>query len=179
MRAIEETARETLAAGLFGWRVTDCVVTLTHTGYYPRQSHMGAKFDKSMSSTAGDFRLLTPLVLMAALKSAGTVVCEPVHRLRVETPADTVSAALGVLVGLGGSGLPAIAGPTAVIDGEMPAARLPDLQRMLPSLTGGEGALEFEFERYRPVRGTPPERPRTDHDPSNRVAYLRWALGRS
>jgi translation elongation factor EF-G len=36
-----------------------------------------------------DFRKLTPLVAMAALKRAGTVVCEPVHRFRLETPTGT------------------------------------------------------------------------------------------
>ena len=41
---------------------------------------MHAGFDKSMSSTAGDFRNLTPLVLMAALVQASTEVLEPLHR---------------------------------------------------------------------------------------------------
>jgi ribosomal protection tetracycline resistance protein len=39
-----------------------------------------AQFDKSMSSTGADFRQLTPLVVMAGLREAGTRVCEPVHR---------------------------------------------------------------------------------------------------
>ena len=69
--AVEETVRATLAQGLYGWQVTDCRVTLTHTGYFPRQSHAHAHFDKSMSSTGTDFRQLTPLVLMAALRKAG------------------------------------------------------------------------------------------------------------
>jgi ribosomal protection tetracycline resistance protein len=38
--------------------------------YWPRQSHAHAIFDKSMSSTARDFRQLTPLVLMDALTEA-------------------------------------------------------------------------------------------------------------
>lgn len=53
MRAVEETVGETLRQGIHGWRVTDCVVTMTHSGYWPRQSHSHAVFDKSMSSTAG------------------------------------------------------------------------------------------------------------------------------
>jgi hypothetical protein len=32
-KVTEETVRETLRQGLFGWEVTDCVITLTHTGY--------------------------------------------------------------------------------------------------------------------------------------------------
>ena len=58
--AVEESVHRALQRGLRGWPVTDCEVTLIHTGYYPRQSHAHATFDKSMSSTAGDFRLLTP-----------------------------------------------------------------------------------------------------------------------
>ena len=67
-RAVEDTVRETLRQGLCGWQVLDCAVTMTHSGYW------------SPTSTAGDFRLLTPLVLMTALTEAGTVVCEPIHR---------------------------------------------------------------------------------------------------
>jgi ribosomal protection tetracycline resistance protein len=55
-RAVEETVRETLQQGIYGWLVTDCAVTMTNSGYLPRQSHAHQGFNKSMSSTAGDFR---------------------------------------------------------------------------------------------------------------------------
>ncbi|MBA3490171.1 MAG: GTP-binding protein, partial [Longispora sp.] len=54
--AVENTVKETLQQGVYGWRVTDCVVTMTHSGYWARQSSAHGTFDKSMSSTAGDFR---------------------------------------------------------------------------------------------------------------------------
>ena len=76
-----DRARDAAAGGLHGWRVSDCRVTMTHAGYWPRQSHAHATFDKSMSSTAGDFRALAPLVLMRALGEAGTEVLEPLHAL--------------------------------------------------------------------------------------------------
>ena len=38
-------------------------------------------------TTAADFRKLTPLVLMGALRQAGTVVCQPMARVRLEVPA--------------------------------------------------------------------------------------------
>ena len=101
-KAVEETVPQVLAEGLHGWQVTDCSVVMTHSGYYARQSHAHGTFDKSMSSTAGDFRLLTPLVLMEALRRAGTRVLEPIHAVRLEVPADTVSAVLPVLARLGG-----------------------------------------------------------------------------
>jgi ribosomal protection tetracycline resistance protein len=99
--AVEDTVTETLGQGLCGWQVTDCVVTMTHSGYWPRQSHAHATFDKSMSSTARDFRQLTPLVLMDALTRAGTRVYEPMHRFQLELPADTFGQVLPVLAGLG------------------------------------------------------------------------------
>ncbi|MYR59511.1 GTP-binding protein, partial [Streptomyces sp. SID625] len=99
-KAIEDTVREALGQGPHGWQVTDCTVTLTHCGYSPRQSHAHQGFDKSMSSTGADFRGLTPLVLMTALRRAGTLVHEPLHRFTAEAPADTLGALLPVLAAL-------------------------------------------------------------------------------
>ena len=59
-----------------------------------------------------------------------------------------------------------------MLEGEIPAARVHELQQQLPGLTRGEGVLESAFERYQPVRGAIPTRPRTDHDPLNRKEYL-------
>jgi ribosomal protection tetracycline resistance protein len=173
MRAVEETVRETLLQGIYGWQVTDCTVTLTHSGYWPRQSHAHGTFDASMSSTAGDFRHLTPLVLMSALKRAGTAVQEPMHHFRLEVPADTTGSILPVLAGQ--RAVPhtlVVKGSSCVLEGEIPAARVHDLERQLPALTGGEGVLECAFDSYRPVRGTIPARPRSDHNPLNRKEYL-------
>lgn len=175
IRAIDETARETLRQGLHGWQVPDCRVVLTRSQYWPRQSHMHATFDKSMSSTAGDFRGLTPLVLMTALRRAGTRVLEPIHRFELELPADTLGQVLPALARLRavpGTPSPTPAGAGYVLDGDLPAAHVYALQQQLPALTRGEGVLETRFDRYQPVQGEPPDRPRTDHDPLNRKEYL-------
>ncbi|WP_090929080.1 elongation factor G [Nonomuraea jiangxiensis] len=169
MRTIEETVGDTLREGLHGWQVVDCVVTLTHSGYWARQSHSGGVFDKSMSSTAGDFRNLTPLVLMSALRQAGTRVYEPMHRFRLELPADTLGPVLPVLARLGA--VPRTRTP-GLVEGEIPAASVHRLERRLPELTRGEGVLECDFDGYQPIRGPIPERPRTDHNPLNRKEYL-------
>jgi ribosomal protection tetracycline resistance protein len=171
--AVEEAVHETLRQGRHGWQVTDAVVTLTHTGYWPRQSHAHARFDKSMSSTAADFRSLTPLVLMTALTQAGTTVLEPLHRFRLETPADTAGPLLPVLARLRASPrAPAVRGSSCLLEGDIPAARVHELQRQLPGLTRGEGVLDCAFDRYQPVRGAIPARPRTDHNPLDRKEYL-------
>jgi ribosomal protection tetracycline resistance protein len=172
-RAVEETVHETLQQGLYGWQVTDCTVTMTHSGYFPRQSHAHQGFDKSMSSTAGDFRNLTPLVLMDALKPAGTMVYEPIHRFRLETPADTLGPLLPALARMHAvPETPTIRGLSCIVAGDIPAASIHQLRRQLPALTHGEGVLESEFDRYEPVRGTIPVRPRSDHNPLNREEYL-------
>ena len=177
--AVEETARRTLQQGLRGWDVPDCAVTMTHSGYAPRQSHAHGTFDKSMSSTAGDFRQLTPLVLISALRRAGTVVHEPLHRFVVELPADTVGPVLPVLAGLGAlPQAPQVRGAACTVEGEIPAGRVHDLQQRLPGLTRGEGVLESAFARHQPVHGPIPTRPRTDHNPLRRKDYLLHVLRR-
>jgi len=178
-KAVEETVRETLLQGIYGWQVTDCTVTMTHSGYWPRQSHSHAVFDKSMSSTAGDFRNLTPLVLMSALAQAGSRVYEPMHRFQLELPADTLGRTLPVLARL--RAVPqttAARGPSYLLEGEIPAARVYELQQQLPALTRGEGVMECAFDHYQPVRGTIPTRPRTDHNPLDRKEYLLHVLRR-
>src|SRR5919112_1624994 len=172
--AVEETVGETLQEGLYGWLVTDCAVTLTHTGYWPRQSSAHGTFDKSMSSTAGDLRGLTRLVLMDALKRAGTRVCEPMHRFELEVPADIFGATSSLLARLGASPrTQELKGPAYTLWGEIPAARVHDLEQRLPALTRGEGILlESVFDRYREVRGDIPTRPRTDDNPLDRDEYL-------
>src|SRR5215216_5688930 len=171
--AVEETVKETLRQGLHGWKVTDCTVTLTHTGYAPRQSHSHQRFNKSMSSTGADFRGLTPLVLMETLKRAGTTVCEPIHCFRLEIPADTFGAVASALARL--RAVPQtqeMPGSPYTLEGEIPAARVHELQQRLPGLTRGEGVLESKFDSYQPVRGEIPTRPRSDHNPLDRKEYL-------
>ncbi len=173
LKAVEVTVRKTLDQGLHGWEVIDCTVTLTHSGYAPRQSHAHQGFSKSMSSTGEDFRNLTPLVVMSALKAAGTRVYEPMHRFRLEIPADTFGAIVPVLAGMRAVPQEAVMRGTAyLLHGEVPAAQVHGLEQRLPSLTRGEGVLECEFDRYEPVRGTVPSRPRTDQNPLNRKEYL-------
>ncbi|GAB3651239.1 GTP-binding protein [Glycomyces tarimensis] len=171
--AVEETVRETLGQGLYGWEVPDCTVTMTHSGYWARQSHAHGTFDKSMSSTAGDFRNLTPLVLMDALRRARTVVCEPIHRFRIDLPIDALGAVLAALTKFRAvPEAPRSRGDAYVVEGSVPAASVHAMEQRMPALTRGEGVVEFAFDRYEPVTGPVPGRPRTDHNPLDREEYL-------
>ena len=147
--AVEETVHATLGAR----RVTDCTVTMTHSGYSARQSHSHGTFDKSMSSTAGDFRELTPIVLGRALAQAGTTVHEPLHRFVLEAPADAIGLVLPLLGRLQAvPDVPEIRRPGAHADGRDPGGARARAAAELPALTRGEGLLETEFAGYRPSR---------------------------
>ena len=161
--AIEDAVKQTLRQGLCGWPVTDCVVTMTHS---IRLRHWA-------TSSAGDHRKLAPLVLMAALKQAGTVVCEPIHRFHLEMPEDVLAQVLAFLAGL--DAIPRaqfIRGPICELEGDIAAARTHELQQRVPTLTRGEGVLESAFDHYRPVRGPAPSRSRTDRNPLDRKTYV-------
>ncbi|MBA3332345.1 MAG: hypothetical protein H0T39_15985, partial [Actinobacteria bacterium] len=110
-------------------------------------------------STAADFRKLTPLVLMRALERAGTAVCEPIVRVSLEIPTETVGAVLSIVARLGAvAQTPSLRGQLSTIETVLPAARVQELQRQLPALTGGEGVLESDFDGYQPVSGAAPTR---------------------
>jgi len=160
-RAIAETVYETFKQGLYGWEVTDCVVTLTHAGF------------SSVTSTAGDFRKLVPLVLMQALLMAGTQVCEPFEEFDLEIPEDTFGAVSGALVHARATMHNAFRDGSAYrIIGEIPTAELRALEQQLPSLTRGDGSWVSSFAGYVPVTGDAPIRARIGPQPLNRAQYL-------
>ena len=160
-RSVEKSVRRTLRQGLRGWQVADCIVTMTQSGFIP-------------GTTSKDFRLLTPLVMMAALEQAGTVVCEPIHRFHLDVPADTMGQVLSALARLRAvPDTPSVHGATCLVEGDIRAATVHSLQQQLSELTRGEGVLESALDHYRPVSGTVPTRPRTDQNPLNRTEYVR------
>jgi ribosomal protection tetracycline resistance protein len=159
--AIEETARKTLEQGLYGWSVIDVKVVVTHCGY------------AAPLTTPADFRKLLPLVLMAALKEAGTAVCEPIQHFELDGPADTLGPVLGLLGKLHAVPEGQRTDQDAyVIGGRIPAARLKDLELALPGLTRGEGVVETTFAGYQAVAGVAPTRARWDNNPLDRAEYL-------
>ena len=157
--SMREYVEQTLHEGLFGWQVTDCVVTMVECSYSVPD---GPPSRRGPLSTAADFRKLTPLVLRQALERARTVVCEPTVRARVEIPSDAIGAVMAALARLGAAAeTPTMQGPLSTIEAVLPAQRADDLQRELPALTGGEGVLESDFAGYQPVTSSIPRRGRS------------------
>ena len=147
--------RLALRRGLYGWEITDCVVTLTRCDYYIGDGPTKPSVPMART-TSTDFRKLTQPVLTQALKVAGTYVCEPMLRLSIELPSSTVGRLLTAVAQLGGLVEQTWArGNLSTVEARMPADRSRDLQGQLPGLTGGEGNVESIFDGYRPIRGKP------------------------
>jgi ribosomal protection tetracycline resistance protein len=148
--AIEETVPATLEEGLHGWRVTDCVVTLTHSGYW------------APVSAAGDFRRLTAIVLFDALRQAGTTVCEPFSEFEMEFPAASISRVLRKLASCGATPAEPQIGPARCrLTGLIPTAQVHTFEQRLSGLTQGEGVFFARPAGYQSVQGAPPTRQRT------------------
>ena len=173
VEAMTQYVGRTLQEGLFGWQVTDCVVTMTECGYYASDGPT-KPVSATPRTTAADFRKLTPLVLMLALERARTVVCEPITRVRIEVPpADrrrrlgdggAAGRSRGRAVAAGGSlrrrdvvARGSGAGPQASAAGPDAAERVMSRRASV--------AIE-------PVRGAPPTRRRTMLNPLDRNTYL-------
>jgi ribosomal protection tetracycline resistance protein len=168
--AIEHYVVDTLREGLAGWQVTDCVVTVTRSGY---SSPDGPPSTNGPLSTAADFRKLTPMVLMAALERAGTDVCAPMSRVWIEAPSATIGGLLNVLGRLAADiGPPLVHGDDVVLDAVLSALDVQTLRQLLAGLTSGDGSLDAQPAGHRPVRGERPSRRRTTVDPRDRDAYV-------
>ncbi len=173
---MEGFVRRTLEEGLHGWRVTDCTVTLSRCNYALAD---GPPSRRGATSTPLDFRGLTPMVVMQALQRAGTVVCEPMVRLTIETPPDAVEA-VNTALGKAGAAIESVLlqGEYTSVDALLPSRRAVEIQRLLPELTSGEGVIETSFAGYRPLNGAPPERRRATVNPLDRPTYVAALTGR-
>jgi len=147
---MEQYIHETLKQGLYGLIVTDCIITMTESDYYVGDGP-GKPVSDTPKTTAADFRKLTPIILQAALKQSGTVICEPICRFMLEIPNEALAKILPTLAQLRAVPNSTEARhETYVISGHIPSARIHDLQQQLPNLTSGEGLIEYAFDRYEP-----------------------------
>ncbi|MDC7974905.1 MULTISPECIES: translation factor GTPase family protein [Bacillus] len=164
-KAIEDTVFQTLKQGLYGWEVTDIIVTLTHTGY------------ASPVTTASDFRNLTPLVLMNALKQAETCVYEPVNDFELNVPEHAISTAMYKLAVIPATFSESLFNNDSYhLTGSLPVAKTENFKRMLHSFTEGEGIFTTKPSGYKELKAPFPTRKRVDYNPLNRKDYLLHVL---
>ena len=164
-KAIEDTVFQTLKQGLYGWEVTDISVTLTHTGY------------ASPVTTASDFRNLTPLVLMDALKQAETYVYEPVNEFELTVPEHAISTAMYKLAAIPATfAEPIFNNDSYQLTGSLPVAKTENFKRMLHFFTEGEAVFITKPAGFTKIMAPFPTRKRVDNNPLNRKDYLLHVL---
>ena len=160
---------ETLSEGLYGWEVTDCIVTMDHCHYGVADGPPSRRGNSSSS----DFRYLTPIVVMEALRAARSVVCEPRVEVAIEIPPESLH---GVLTSLGrvGASIEDVTteGELSFVRATLASGEALDLKRALPALTSGEGLMESAYSGYQARKGSPPRRLRTMVNPLDRQSYL-------
>ena len=166
--AMEQYVTETLRQGLYGWQVTDCTVSLIRSQYSVPD---GPPSTRGPLSSPQDFRKLTPLVVMAALKQAGTVVCEPVHWFRLDTPADTLNVLLPVLAKL--HAVPEVSATKDVL--VHPGGRHPGDQgaRAAPADPAPHPGRRRHGIIFRPLRAGPRPGPRPGREPTTTPSTAR------
>jgi ribosomal protection tetracycline resistance protein len=167
-RTIEESAMRTLSQGLYGWKVTDCIVYLTQVAY------------ERPLTVAAHFRYLTAILLMRALKEAKTQVYEPHNRFELDVPDDVHGSMIGYLATQGAeieqseqSGA-----SSWLITGSMPARIVQQVTREIPGLTRGEGMLVSLPGSDHPMRGNYPLKERMDGNPLDYDNYMKY-LGKN
>ena len=127
------------------------------------------------AAVALSFIALLPVVLGGGCETLD----EQPGTIRVEAPAETLGPLLSALARLYAiPQMPTMRGSWCTLAGDIPAACVHTLRLELPALSRGEGVLECAFDRYEPVSGTIPSRPRSDDNPLNREEYLLRVAGR-
>ena len=90
---------------------------------------------------------------LAAVKSAGPTVLEPIVLVNITVPADSMGDITGDLATKRGriNGNDSLPGNLASVSAYVPQAEIPDYQTRLKALTGGEGTFTMEVSHYDPV----------------------------
>lgn len=153
---------EALKQGLYGWEVTDLIVTLTYG-----QSHV-------WHTHPLDFVIATPMGLMNGLAAGGTKLLEPVLRFRISVPEDNAGRVLSDLSRMRAEFDPPFAeGGRFLIEGRIPAATSLDYAVELRSFTSGKGMLTASFDGYQEAPpGTEASRPRVGINPLDEAKYI-------
>ncbi len=160
-RAIEDACFDTLQEGLRGWKIIDCHISLT------------AIDQSSPATTAADFRKLTPLVLSAAIREAGTINCIPFENIHLNTPEFAMPQIQALLSQLGAVTKDLrIDGENVWIDGLVASSDLAEIKMVLPGISSGRAFIEHHFAGYRANASSIHARQRSRANPFDRKDYI-------
>jgi elongation factor G len=142
--AVEKGVVETMKEGIVaGYPVIDMRVTLYDGSYH------------SVDSSEMAFKIAGSMALKKAFMEARPVLLEPVMRVEVTTPDDTLGGVIGDLNSKRGKvqGVEPQAGGNQKITALVPMAEMLTYANQLQSLTSGRGLYSMEFSHYEEVPG--------------------------
>lgn len=101
----------------------------------------------------GDFRQATYRAVRQGLRSAQSVLLEPVYRFSLTVPAENIGRAINDVTRMHGSfEPPQITGDTAVLTGTAPVAAMRDYASQVIQYTHGSGSLTVTLKGYEPCQ---------------------------
>ncbi len=142
--AVEKGVIETMKSGILaGYPIIDIKVTLYDGSYH------------TVDSSEMAFKIAGAMALKKAFMNAKPVLLEPIMKVEVITPDDTLGAVIGDLNAKRGKvqGVEPQAGGNQKVVSFVPMAEMLTYANQLHSLTSGRGLYSMEFSHYEEVPG--------------------------
>lgn len=167
---VETSVYQTLKQGIYGFEVTDALVTLTYGEYHNVHTH------------PMDFFVATPIAVLRALTDSGSRLLEPYVRLILSAGEEYLGRVLGDITAMRGEfDTPVIRSGQFMLETIVPVADSMEYPIRFRSLTSGKGTISQSFHDYLPCRpGFEARLPRRGVDPLDRakwILYVRNAFG--
>ncbi len=137
--AVEKGVVETMKEGIIaGYPLVDVKVTLYDGSYH------------SVDSSEMAFKIAGSMALRKAVQEAKPVLLEPIMKVEVITPDDTLGGVIGDLNSRRGrvQGVEPQAGGNQKINAQVPMSEMLTYANQLTSLTSGRGLYSMEFSHY-------------------------------
>lgn len=136
---IQTALPDALKQGLYGWEVTDLKVTLIGGSHHLIHTH------------PLDFFTATPMAVMNTLEHTGTVLLEPMTKVRMVAAEEHAGRLIGDIIAMRGTfDSPVMNGGKVTIEAMLPVASSMDYPVNFGILTGGKGVLSSQFAGYQP-----------------------------
>jgi elongation factor G len=142
--AVEKGVIETMKEGIIaGYPLVDVKVTLFDGSYH------------TVDSSEMAFKIAGSMALRKAVQEAKPVLLEPIMKVEVITPDDTLGTVIGDLNSKRGrvQGVEPQAGGNQKINAQVPMSEMLTYANQLTSLTSGRGLYSMEFSHYEELPG--------------------------
>ncbi|MFA6947515.1 MAG: translation factor GTPase family protein [Eubacteriales bacterium] len=158
---------QSISQGLFGWEMTDFKCTLVDGEHHTIHTH------------PLDFFVATPMAVMNTITNCGSILLEPMLRVRISAPENAMGKVISDITMMRGEfDTPVAVGGTFTVDCRLPVAASLDYPVKLASFTGGRALFFSDFDGYREVA---PElgaaSPHRGIDPRDRSKWILYARG--